>query len=288
MNGRAQKYRFLPLAALCLLVLLVGGGAVWLVRNFLAGAPRRTEESGAGDSHHPAAAASSCRRRHRRRLLKRRWTFPIRSPSPIRRRRTSRHRASSSASMRKAPRAAMASGSPPAKAAAICWPPGGSAYTWYAGLLKNEILERLQEEQARARRLVLGAVRVWVRRDGRIERIALAQSSGDASATRHRSALATHLPHLAGPPRRHAAADEPANRLARLKRAGLPEQINLNGIHDACQVSPNRGSASHRPAGWLARVRQDALRPRRAKRAISTSCATPSSICCRRSSSAAS
>jgi protein TonB len=56
---------------------------------------------------------------------------------------------------------------------------GGSAYSWYAGLLKNEILTQLNEaDKARSGSYTV-LVRVWVRADGSIERIRIAQSSGD-------------------------------------------------------------------------------------------------------------
>jgi len=56
---------------------------------------------------------------------------------------------------------------------------GGSAFAWYAGLLKNEILEQLgADQQARNGSYTL-EVRVWVRDDGTIERIHLNNSSGN-------------------------------------------------------------------------------------------------------------
>jgi periplasmic protein TonB len=55
---------------------------------------------------------------------------------------------------------------------------GGSAYSWYAGLLKNEILGRLQDEKKVRSGSYSIQVRVWVRPDGTIERIRFTQSSG--------------------------------------------------------------------------------------------------------------
>jgi protein TonB len=61
---------------------------------------------------------------------------------------------------------------------------GGSAYTWYAGLLKNEIVDRLQaDKQAREGDYTV-IVRVWVRDDGTIERVRIAQSSGNRERDR--------------------------------------------------------------------------------------------------------
>jgi len=56
---------------------------------------------------------------------------------------------------------------------------GSSAYTWYAGLLKNEILDKLQEDQRTRAGSYSVPVRAWVRMDGTIERIELAKSTGD-------------------------------------------------------------------------------------------------------------
>jgi protein TonB len=56
---------------------------------------------------------------------------------------------------------------------------GSGAYTWYAGLIKNEILDKLSEERQARSGSYSVLVRVWVRADGTIERIKLAQSTGD-------------------------------------------------------------------------------------------------------------
>jgi periplasmic protein TonB len=56
---------------------------------------------------------------------------------------------------------------------------GGSAYAWYAGLLKNEILGRLQDEKKVRAGSYTIQVRVWVKPDGTVERIRFIQSSGN-------------------------------------------------------------------------------------------------------------
>lgn len=56
---------------------------------------------------------------------------------------------------------------------------GGSAFAWYAGLLKGEILQQLQEVKAARSGAYSVVVKVWVRSDGSIERIRLAQTTGD-------------------------------------------------------------------------------------------------------------
>lgn len=60
----------------------------------------------------------------------------------------------------------------------------GSAFSWYAGLLKSEIVEQLgNEKQARGGEYSV-TVRVWIRDDGTIDRIRLMQSSGSRDRDR--------------------------------------------------------------------------------------------------------
>jgi protein TonB len=55
----------------------------------------------------------------------------------------------------------------------------GGAFAWYTGLLKNEILARLQESgRARSEAYDI-VVRLWLRSDGGVERVNLAISTGD-------------------------------------------------------------------------------------------------------------
>jgi len=56
---------------------------------------------------------------------------------------------------------------------------GGSAFAWYAGLLKNEILGKLQDEKKVRSASYSIQVRIWVRADGSVERIHFTQSSGN-------------------------------------------------------------------------------------------------------------
>jgi periplasmic protein TonB len=61
---------------------------------------------------------------------------------------------------------------------------GGSAFAWYAGLLKNEIIQQLgNEKQARSGEYSV-VVRVWVRDDGSIDRVRIVQSSGNRERDR--------------------------------------------------------------------------------------------------------
>jgi protein TonB len=56
---------------------------------------------------------------------------------------------------------------------------GAGAFAWYTGLLKNEILEQLQENTKARSGAYDIVVRVWLRSDGGIERVKLAKSTGD-------------------------------------------------------------------------------------------------------------
>jgi len=77
---------------------------------------------------------------------------------------------------------------------------GGNAYTWYAGLLKSEILDQLNSEK-RAR---LGEysviVRVWVRNDGTIDHVRLAVSSGSRERDQAIEAALSRISRLSQPP----------------------------------------------------------------------------------------
>jgi len=87
---------------------------------------------------------------------------------------------------------------------------GGSAFAWYAGLIKNEILERLSDEtQARTGQYAM-VVRVWVREDGTIERIRVAESSGNATRDRAVEAALARI-----------------TRLSQAPPADMPEPISL-------------------------------------------------------------
>jgi len=78
---------------------------------------------------------------------------------------------------------------------------GGSAFAWYAGLLKGEILDELQRVKSARSGAYSVSVKVWVRSDGSVERIRLAQSTGDRERDRDiESALARISRISQGPP----------------------------------------------------------------------------------------
>jgi TonB family protein len=61
---------------------------------------------------------------------------------------------------------------------------GGSALSWYAGIVKSEILARLDDEQKIRSGSYSVVVRLWIKPDGTIERANLASSSGDKERDR--------------------------------------------------------------------------------------------------------
>jgi periplasmic protein TonB len=87
---------------------------------------------------------------------------------------------------------------------------GGNAFAWYGGLLKNAIIDQLGAEQQAKSAAYSVVVRVWVRNDGTIERVRIAQSSGS-------------------PERDHSieAALSRITRLSQAPPADMPEPITL-------------------------------------------------------------
>lgn len=77
---------------------------------------------------------------------------------------------------------------------------GGSAYAWYAGLLKNEIADQLGNEKQARKGEYSVVVRVWVREDGTIERVRIVQSSGDRDRDRAIEAALSKVTRLSQAP----------------------------------------------------------------------------------------
>jgi periplasmic protein TonB len=87
---------------------------------------------------------------------------------------------------------------------------GGSAYVWYAGLLKNQILEQLNTDKQAHRGEYSVMVRVWVRSDGSIDHVRIVEGSGNRERD---SAIESALMHM--------------SRLAQAPPADMPEPISL-------------------------------------------------------------
>jgi len=87
---------------------------------------------------------------------------------------------------------------------------GGSAYAWYAGVLKSQILDQLSSDQHARLGNYSVVVRVWVRSDGTIDRVRITQSSGNRE--------------------RDQAIESALSRITRLPQAppaDMPEPISL-------------------------------------------------------------
>ena len=61
---------------------------------------------------------------------------------------------------------------------------GGSAFAWYAGLLKDQILDQLSDDKEVRTGSYRVTVRAWVRNDGVVERIEIVKGSGDTTRDR--------------------------------------------------------------------------------------------------------
>jgi protein TonB len=79
---------------------------------------------------------------------------------------------------------------------------GGSAYAWYAGVIKNEILQHLTDDKRLRNGSYSVMVKVWVRDDGSVERATLAGSSGNPDRDAVIEGALARLTRLSqGPPR---------------------------------------------------------------------------------------
>jgi protein TonB len=84
------------------------------------------------------------------------------------------------------------------------------AFAWYTGMLKDSILEKLSDDERIRHGSYAAIVRVWVASDGRVERVKLAQSTGDRT--------------------RDAAIEESLTKLSRVREAPpleMPQPITL-------------------------------------------------------------
>ena len=77
---------------------------------------------------------------------------------------------------------------------------GGSAFAWYAGLLKNEIVDQLGAEKRARTGDYSVIVRVWVRDDGTIDHVRVVQSSGDRDRDRVIESALTRITRLTQAP----------------------------------------------------------------------------------------
>jgi protein TonB len=93
---------------------------------------------------------------------------------------------------------------------------GGNAFAWYAGLIKSEILDRLGDEKKARSGSYSVIVRLWISRDGAIERSNLVSSTGDKERDR---AIETALSQM--------------KRLSQAPPADMPQPISLRIVSRA-------------------------------------------------------
>jgi TonB family protein len=77
---------------------------------------------------------------------------------------------------------------------------GGSAFSWYAGLLKDQILNQLGAAPDVRSASYTVVVSVWVGGDGTVQRVEIAKSSGDTERDRSIESALTRLGRLSQPP----------------------------------------------------------------------------------------
>jgi len=77
---------------------------------------------------------------------------------------------------------------------------GASAFVWYAGLLKDQILSQLGAQPEVRSTTYSVVVSVWIGNDGSIQRVQIAQSSGDERRDHSIEDALTRLGRLSQPP----------------------------------------------------------------------------------------
>lgn len=183
MNGRAQKYRWLPLLALGLVVLLAGGGLFWLIKSFI-------------DST-PVAPKKVVQEIHVIRPPPPPETPPPPPPPPEEKVDVNEPEPE--------PEPTPSNDPPPSEQLGLdtegtgagdsfglvgnkggrdLLASSGSAFTWYGGLIKSEILNRLEDDKRLRAASYSVLVRVWVKSDGTVEQVRVGQSSGDKDRDR--------------------------------------------------------------------------------------------------------
>jgi periplasmic protein TonB len=90
---------------------------------------------------------------------------------------------------------------------------GGSAFAWYAGLLKDAILDQLNEDRKVRSGNYRVTVRAWVRTDGSVDRMEIVRGSGDATRDR---AIESDLEHV--------------KRLPQARPTGMPDVISFEVV----------------------------------------------------------
>jgi protein TonB len=77
---------------------------------------------------------------------------------------------------------------------------GGDRYAWYAGVLKEDLLSFLSDQRDLRSRAYSINVRLWLKSDGAVERVALAGTTGDRDLDRTLEGLLAQMDRVAEAP----------------------------------------------------------------------------------------
>ena len=200
MSSQAQKYRFLPLIVLAVVVLIAASGVYWMVRSFLNSAPPATKKV-VQEIHviRPPPPPPD--------------EPPPPPPPPDEKVDVHEHDPE--------PDPTPSNDPPPSEQLGLdteggaggdafglvghkggrdLLASGGSAFTWYAGLLKTEILTQLEEYKDARRGAYSATVKIWIRADGTVERARLAQSTGDRERDKAIESALSHITRISQAP----------------------------------------------------------------------------------------
>lgn len=199
MKRKSGLYRHLPVLALGLMITLVGSGAFALLRSFLHGPAPHPQQvvqqiqlirpPPPPPDQPPPPPPPPQEKVH--------IPTPEKAPQP-----TPDHPPPSQ------PLGLDAKGGTGSDAFGLAARPGGediigqgaSAFVWYAGLLKDQILNQLgAQPQVRTTEYSV-VVSVWIADDGTIQRVRIAQSSGDGQRDHSIEEALTRLGRLSQPP----------------------------------------------------------------------------------------
>jgi len=90
---------------------------------------------------------------------------------------------------------------------------GGSAFAWYAGLLKDQILNELNGDDKLRKGKYSVTLRAWLRQDGSVVRFEILKGSGDPKRDRWISGDLTHV-----------------QRLSQAPPSGMPDSVSLEVV----------------------------------------------------------
>jgi periplasmic protein TonB len=199
MKRKSGLYRHLPILLLGLMVMLVGSGAFALLRSFLQG----------GSAHPPQVVQQI-------QLIRPPPPPPNLPPPPPPPPEEKVHIPTPQKTPQPTPDhpppsqqlGLDAKGGTGSDAFGLAARPGGqdligegaSAFVWYAGLLKDQILNQLGAQPDVRSTTYSVVVSVWIGGDGTIQRVRIAQSSGDDRRDRSIEEALTRLGRLSQPP----------------------------------------------------------------------------------------